>query len=285
MVATEQEDGVVDPRAHHHGRHQHEGLRPEPEDSHVTETRHHRLRHHEGDPDHQDRQDHRDQVPVHHDQDREHDQDGGNLDDVLILDTDLVEVGERRRRAEHIGRQRGAVCDFFDDVDDVSVGGLALPGTHRPVHGQRQLPGLPVLTGHHLLQLRDFDEVLHRQDVRGVGAQPLHQCSIGGLVGLRQPLLIGQDDGGDVLRVPRVPLAALAERITHFAARHHHRGVIRQKPWRLLGRHFHQRRQRHEQDNGERNPRGDNQHRMTNDQSSQTWKSHPRKHSGRRGAP
>jgi hypothetical protein len=102
VVAAEQEDGVVSPRAHHHGGHQHERLRPKAEYSVVTQERDELLRHHQRDPDHQNRQDHRDDVAVHQDQNDEHDQDGGRLDYVLVAHADLVEVVERCGRADHV---------------------------------------------------------------------------------------------------------------------------------------------------------------------------------------
>ena len=59
----------------------------------------------------------------------------------------------------------------------------------------------------------DVHEVLRRQHVVGVRAQLVHQRSIGALVGGGQPVLVAQDDDGEVAR------AGLVERVLHLAGR------------------------------------------------------------------
>ena len=141
VVTAEQEDGVVGSRAEHHPGHQHERLGSERQ-SDQAEPGHHLLCHDQGHPDRGQRQEHRHHVAVHDDQDRQNHQHGGDLDDVLVLGTDLGQIFERGGGADHVGSERRVGGRRLDVLDDVSIRPLSLSGAHRADEADRNCQAL-----------------------------------------------------------------------------------------------------------------------------------------------
>ncbi|SIA20185.1 Uncharacterised protein [Mycobacteroides abscessus subsp. abscessus] len=199
VISADEEDRIVDARAHHHRGHERQGLIRDTQ-AHLRQSADGGLSDTQRDPHHDERQHHRHRIAVDDQQDEQNQSSRRDFDLVQVALTHHRQVPDSGGRPRREGLQAGPLGGVLDDLQGPHVGLARFGGGQFTLQAHRQVPRLAVGTRHHLAQRRFGDEVLHHAHIAGVLAHPRGKNAIGLLVGGSQPVLVREHDQQDVLR-------------------------------------------------------------------------------------